>query len=188
MRRDEEQVKWVRSFYKLMQTLIAFVKQYHTKGVQWNSQGVDAAEAIRQVASEESSNKTAAPPAPPLPSASGPPPPPPPPPPGFASAPSVKKAPAADMGAVFADLQRGEAITSGLKKVDSSQMTHKNPTLRAGAVVPERSNSSSSLGRSTSPGVPPGKKPKPESLRTKKPPRMELDGNKWIIVCDNMKH
>lgn len=27
----------------------------------------------------------------------------------------------------------------------------------------------------------PGKKPKPESMRTKKPARKDLDGNKWII-------
>jgi adenylyl cyclase-associated protein len=170
-----------------MRSLIAYVKQHHAKGVQWNPQGVDASEAIRQVAAEESGKSSAppAPPAPPLPAAGGPPPPPPPPPPGLPPAPSAKKAPAADMGAVFADLQRGEAITSGLKKVDTSQMTHKNPTLRAGAVVPERSNSASSIGRSNSP-APPGKKPKPESLRTKKPPRKELDGNKWIIVSKTM--
>jgi adenylyl cyclase-associated protein len=85
------------------------------------------------------------------------------------------------MGAVFADLNRGEGITSGLKKVDPSQMTHKNPSLRAAAPVPQRSDSSSSAGRGHSP-APPGKKPKPENLRTKKPPKKELDGNKWIIV------
>jgi adenylyl cyclase-associated protein len=83
------------------------------------------------------------------------------------------------MGAVFADLQKGENVTSGLKKVDPSQMTHKNPSLRATSVVPERSDSSSST-RGHSP-APPGKKPKPESLRTKKPPKKELDGNKWIV-------
>jgi len=94
------------------------------------------------------------------------------------------------MGAVFADLNRGEGVTAGLKKVDASQMTHKNPSLRQSSTVPQRSDSSSSLGvsggagngsggRGTSPA--PGKKPKPESLRTKKPPKKELDGNKWII-------
>lgn len=83
------------------------------------------------------------------------------------------------MGAVFADLNKGESVTKGLKKVDASQMTHKNPSLRANAPVPTRSDSSGSL-RSKSP-APPGKKPKPESMRTKKPPKKELDGNKWII-------
>jgi adenylyl cyclase-associated protein len=83
------------------------------------------------------------------------------------------------MNAVFDDLNKGSDVTRGLKKVDPTQMTHKNPSLRATAPVPSRSDSSSSL-RSKSP-APPGKKPKPESMRTKKPPRKELDGNRWII-------
>ncbi|SPJ71345.1 related to adenylate cyclase-associated protein [Fusarium torulosum] len=51
-------------------------------------------------------------------------------------------------------------------------MTHKNPSLRSGSVV-----SSGQRGKSPAPG----KKPKPESMRTKKPPKKELDGNKWTI-------
>ena len=39
------------------------------------------------------------------------------------------------MGGVFAALNKGESVTSGLKKVDKSEMTHKNPELRAGGVV-----------------------------------------------------
>jgi adenylyl cyclase-associated protein len=83
------------------------------------------------------------------------------------------------MNAVFDDLNKGSDVTKGLKKVDASQMTHKNPSLRAAAPVPSRSDSTGSL-RSKSP-APPGKKPKPESMRTKKPPRKELDGNRWIV-------
>lgn len=84
------------------------------------------------------------------------------------------------MGAVFDQLNQGEGVTKGLKKVDASQMTHKNPSLRSQQPVPIRSDSSGST-RGKSP-TPPGKKPKPESMRQKKPPRKELDGNKWIIV------
>jgi adenylyl cyclase-associated protein len=80
---------------------------------------------------------------------------------------------------VFGDLNKGADVTKGLKKVDPSQMTHKNPSLRTSAPVPERSDSNGSL-RSKSPAPPKAKKP--ESMRTKKPPRKELDGNKWIIV------
>lgn len=58
-------------------------------------------------------------------------------------------------------------------------MTHKNPSLRANSTVPERKDSTGSRGKSP---APPGKKPKPESMRAKKPPKVELDGNKWIIV------
>ena len=93
--------------------------------------------------------------------------------------PVAKKA-APDMNAVFGDLNKGSDVTKGLKKVDPSQMTHKNPSLRANATVPTRSDSTGSL-RSKSPAPPKAKKP--ESMRTKKPPKKELDGNKWIIVC-----
>lgn len=62
-------------------------------------------------------------------------------------------------------------------------MTHKNPNLRAGSTVPERSNSTTSLGSTGSRGKSPmpSKKPKPESMRAKKPPRKALEGSKWII-------
>lgn len=100
--------------------------------------------------------------------------PPPPPPPGIPPAPAPA-APAADMSAVFDQLNQGEAITSGLRKVDKSEMTHKNPNLRAGSMVSDRSSSS----RGKSPA--PSKKPKPESMRARKPPRKELEGNKWLV-------
>ena len=119
--------------------------------------------------------------------AGGPPPPPPPgPPPPPIRFDEPKAAPASDqgvLGAVFSELNKGEAVTKGLRKVNADQMTHKNPSLRAGATVPTRSDSQSSissLSRAKSPA--PGKKPKPESMRTRKPPVKKLDGNKWIIV------
>jgi hypothetical protein len=37
---------------------------------------------------------------------------------------------------LFSALNKGGDITKGLKKVDKSQMTHKNPALRASSVVP----------------------------------------------------
>jgi len=83
------------------------------------------------------------------------------------------------MGAVFGQISRGSDVTSHLKKVDPSAQTHKNPSLRAQAPVPSapvRSSSQTSLG-----GRGPSKKPKPESMRTKKPPKKELEGNKWLI-------
>jgi adenylyl cyclase-associated protein len=84
------------------------------------------------------------------------------------------------MSAVFAELNQGDAITSGLRKVDRSEMTHKNPSLRAGTTVPDRANSlTPPISRGKSPA--PGKKPKPESMRAKKPPRKELEGSKWLV-------
>lgn len=39
------------------------------------------------------------------------------------------------MGGVFASLNKGEGVTSGLKKVDKREMTHKNPELRVAGVI-----------------------------------------------------
>lgn len=179
--RDTTQVEFIKSFYKLMRSLISYIKQHHVKGVQWNPQGIDAAEALRQQSTPNGAAAgfgSSAPPPPPMPAGGLPPLPGPPPAPTLGG---PGKASAPDMGAVFDQLNQGEAITKGLKKVDPSQQTHKNPALRTQAPVPTRSDSQTSVGRGKSP-TPPGKKPKPESMRTKKPPRKELDGNKWIIV------
>ncbi len=78
----------------------------------------------------------------------GAPPPPPPPPPPVAPPPPPASAPAHAAGgvaAVFAELNRGEDVTKGLRKVDKSQMTHKNPALRAGGPVPISTGPSSLL-------------------------------------------
>merc|ERR1712093_540969 len=60
-------------------------------------------------------------------------------------------------------------VTKGLKKVDKSEMTHKNPELRASGAVP-----------SAGAGKGPAKAPKPATMQ-KKPAKTELDGNKWNI-------
>lgn len=87
------------------------------------------------------------------------------------------------MGAVFDQISRGSNVTSHLRKVDPSSQTHKNPSLRAQGTsarpAPSRSSSQSSSLSGKSPI--PGKKPKPESMRAKKPSRKELEGNKWLI-------
>ena len=97
--------------------------------------------------------------------------PPPPPPPPLAASPSA--APGGGIGAVFAELNRGEDITRGLRKVDKSEMTHKNPELRASSTVPA----------STSPmSKRPTKPSKPAALSGKKPSKFALEGNKWVVV------
>lgn len=40
------------------------------------------------------------------------------------------------MSSVFAQLNQGESVTKGLRHVDKSEMTHKNPELRTAGVVP----------------------------------------------------
>lgn len=93
---------------------------------------------------------------------------PPPPPANFGSAPAA----AGGMDAVFSQLNQGEGITSSLKKVDASQMTHKNPGLR-GAGAPSPSASAKP--------APPRPGSKPSSLRPKKPAQTALEGNKWNV-------
>jgi adenylyl cyclase-associated protein len=150
----------------------------------WNTQdGIDALDALKQIQSRSAAAPGAPPPPPPLPNFDLL---------GSQAAPThpqqadvaAPKAPASgDMSSVFEQLNQGSAITSKLRKVDKSEMTHKNPSLRAGSVVPERSNSQTSVTSSTSRGKSPipSIKPKPESMRVKKPPRKQLNGNKWLI-------
>ncbi|KAI0303480.1 cyclase-associated protein [Multifurca ochricompacta] len=76
--------------------------------------------------------------------------------------------------AVFAELNRGAEVTKNLRKVDKSEMTHKNPTLRASSTVP------STVGQSSAPKKP-ARPAKPQALMGKKPAKFALEGNKWAI-------
>jgi adenylyl cyclase-associated protein len=181
--RDPKHVEWVRSFYAIHKALISYIQDNYATGVTWNNKdGIDAAEAVRQVQAEESSGGSSGAAAAAPPPAPGPPPPPPlptfdtPPPPPPMPAGGAAQAPSGGLGAVFSQISQGEAVTKGLRKVDTSEMTHKNPSLRADSrVPPTRSDSSSPRGKSPVPGK------KPQTLRTKKPPKKELDGKKWVL-------
>ncbi|EHK99404.1 putative Adenylyl cyclase-associated protein [Glarea lozoyensis 74030] len=159
--------------------MIEYIKSTYPQGVPWNPKGVSLAEALKSGAPAPKPAGGAPPPPPP-------PPPGPPPPPAPPAIPKAAASPAAGgLDAVFNELNKGEAVTKGLRKVNPDQMTHKNPALRREAAVPTRSASQSSVTsdlRAKSPA--PSKRPKPESMRTekkKKPPVKKLDGNKWII-------
>ncbi|OWZ49820.1 adenylyl cyclase-associated protein [Cryptococcus neoformans c45] len=141
-------VAWAKSFIALVAALESYVKQWHTTGVVWNPKGSPAPSSMPKT------------------SASAPSPPPPPP---SGSAPAAPTS-ASGAAALLADLNRGGAVTSGLRKVDSSQMTHKNPSLRSAGTVSDNAKKGPPL------------KPKPGAKPAKKPAKIELeDGNKWII-------
>ena len=174
----------MQAYYKIWKSLVSFIKSHYVTGLTWNKDGIDPSQALKNSKSGHAVNGTVGsatssiasppappPPPPPLPTFDNPLPPPP--------QPGTSKSATPDMGAVFDQLNQGEDVTRGLRKVDKNEMTHKNPSLRANAPVPVRSDSSSSTGRK-SPNPP--KKPKPEAMRQKKPPKKELDGNKWLIV------
>ncbi|KAK7014992.1 C-CAP/cofactor C-like domain-containing protein [Favolaschia claudopus] len=150
--KDQKHVEWVRSFIAILEAMRLYVVEHHTTGLAWNKRGITVA--------EYNSSR----------GAGGPPPPPPPPPPVTAPAASS----AGGAAAVFAELNRGEEVTKGLRKVDKSEMTHKNPALRAGGSVPSSSGSAA-------PPKKPVKPSKPSSLSGKKPPKFALEGKNWAI-------
>ncbi|KAK6852545.1 Adenylyl cyclase-associated protein [Apiospora arundinis] len=176
--KDAAQVAWIQAFYQVFKDLTEYVKQYFPSGIPWNPKGLPAAEVAKNVPKPGAAAASAPPPPPPAAGGAPPPPPPPGPPPVLQikeEGRSAEPASGASLGAVFSEINKGSDVTKGLRKVDRSEMTHKNPSLRAASVVPDREAS----GRGKSPA--PGKKPKPESMRIKKPPKKELDGNKWLI-------
>ncbi|PYH98544.1 adenylyl cyclase-associated protein [Aspergillus ellipticus CBS 707.79] len=182
--KDRTHVQYIQAYYQIYKSLVAYLKTHYPKGLTWNDKdGIDVQEALKQVKSGSSGPSSGGapppPPPPPVPTLNVPGgvPPPPPPPPGVP--PPAAAAPAPDMSAVFDQLNQGESVTSGLRKVDKSEMTHKNPNLRGSSIVPERPSSQEGISRSRSPA--PNKKPKPESMRARKPPRKDLEGNKWLI-------
>lgn len=162
---DKTHVEWSRSFTSLLDEMKAYVMKFHTTGVAWNPKGQDASTFSVPSASSTTAGSSAAPPAP------GPPPPPPPPPPsGSDGKTSAATGSAPTMDAVFSQINQGEGITSGLRKVDKEQMTHKNPALRA----------QSTPATKTKP-APPKPGTKPGSLKAKKPSKTALEGNKWTV-------
>ncbi|KAJ6455732.1 cyclase-associated protein [Mycena sanguinolenta] len=152
--KDQKHVEWVRSFNGILEAMRLYVVEHHPTGLTWNKRGITVAEYNSQSAA-----RAAAPP-------------PPPPPPPAAAAPAASASGGA--AAVFAQLNRGEAVTEGLRKVDRSEMTHKNPALRASNVVPSSTGSAAPPRRPIKPS-------KPSALSLKKPAKLALEGKNWSI-------
>ncbi|CAI2179393.1 13214_t:CDS:2 [Funneliformis geosporum] len=150
--KDKEQsqshIAWANSFVFLLASLQNYIKEYHIKGLAWNPEGANPKNFVGRKPASPYSSKMSPP-----------------------SAPPRGKV---DMSSVFAELNKGETITSGLKKVEKSQMTHKNPSLRVSSVVSDIGAKKKSI---KGPAAP----PKPASLSLKKPPKKILTGNKWNI-------
>ncbi|XP_052763812.1 adenylyl cyclase-associated protein 1-like [Mya arenaria] len=176
---DQRHVDWTKAWMGTLRELMDYIKQNHTTGVTWNPQGGEAS-----VGAPSSSS------APPPPAGGAPPPPPPPgPPPPPAPTPSEggNQGGSDVRAALFDSINRGTAISSGLKKVSDDMKTHKNPALRAGSTV----SGTSSHGVRSGPAPfkasnPPPKAPKPTSnakaaAATAKPPVFELQQKKWTV-------
>lgn len=179
--RDDAKIHqdWVASFSKIFDELRSYVKEYQTTGIQWNPNGSSLAESLKTYgvptpSATPHSSMSAPSGGASAPASGGAPPPPPPPPPADLFAAESK--PEGGMSAVFDDLNRGEDITKGLKKVDKSQMTHKNPELRNKKPLPPKKPAKF--------GSKPPSPPAAAAVATgpkQKSPKVELVNNKWLI-------
>uniref|UniRef100_A0A914ICI4 Adenylyl cyclase-associated protein n=1 Tax=Globodera rostochiensis TaxID=31243 RepID=A0A914ICI4_GLORO len=163
---EPAQAQWATAWAAIFSALQAYIKQWHTTGVVWNSApGAQPSNAQ----SGKSTPKKGGSPAPP----------PPPPPPADLFAPSSGGGGGggggSDRQALFNAINKaGVQITSGLKKVTSDMQTHKNPTLRGQTAVPALSPGKSAGGA--------GSKPKPGATTGGQPPKVELKDHKvWQI-------
>ncbi|CAK9437183.1 uncharacterized protein LODBEIA_P15710 [Lodderomyces beijingensis] len=185
--KDKIHLDWVNQVTKIFDELKSYVKEYHTTGPSWNAKGEPFAEVVKKSGSQSSQASAsaaaaaAAPPAaPPAAGAGGAtstPPPPPPPPASVFEVDSLKPKEVSSgggMNAVFAQLNQGANVTSGLKKVQKSEMTHKNPELRKQPpVAPKKPKSlTKSAEHSSTSSNPAAKKEAKKEL---------VDGTKWII-------
>lgn len=154
--KEQVHVDWVNSFNGFLKDLQAFVKQYHTTGLEWNAKGGDASNA----SASSSSSSSAAP--------SGPPPPP---------APVVDNSkPAAapvDSSKLFAELSKGTDVTKGLKKVTNDMKAKNRPESEKSSVVKAIEPKAEKLPAAT------GK------AAVTKPPKFALEGSKWTVEFQN---
>jgi adenylyl cyclase-associated protein len=154
----DKEKDWVKCFLQLMTALQSYIKEYHSAGLMWKGKAKIGAGSAGGGA-----------PPPPM---AGPPPPPP------AGAPPPSSADGASSGgerqtaALFSQLNSGEGVTKGLKKVTADMQTHKNTSLRAASVVPATAAKTAGAADSKS----------AVKAAVVKPPRMELEmDKKWII-------
>jgi len=162
---------WSTTWIKLIKAMQEYVKDQHKTGIQWNKNAPAATSTTKAA-------ETAASPPPP---AGGPPPPPPP--PGPPPPPVATGAPAKggddSKAALFASLNKGEGVTSGLKKVSADMQTHKNPELRNQAPVPAKSSNLAPRPYGASPQL--KKFGGGAAAPVKKPPVFELQNKKWVV-------
>ncbi|XP_054854776.1 adenylyl cyclase-associated protein 1 [Eublepharis macularius] len=157
---DKKHVDWVKAYLSIWTELQAYIKEYHTTGLTWSKTG--------PIATDGGTPGTSPPPC-------GIPPPPPPGPP----APTFMNSGSDDSvsrSALFAQINQGEAITSGLKHVSDAMKTHKNPALKNQG-GPVRTGPKPFTAPKPSSATSPSQKPAPR----KEPPVLELEGKKWRV-------
>lgn len=146
---NPDQVSWAKGWVALLEQLHDYVKNTHTTGPTWNPRGGDAKPGVASAA--------------PAPAAAKP------------AAAAASSAPTAGKAGLFDALSKGSDITTGLKKVEKSQMTHKNPELRASSVVPAEAAAAAPKTAATAKAA----------TEVKKDPVFELQGKKWAVEHQN---
>nr|CDS28683.2 adenylyl cyclase associated protein 1 [Hymenolepis microstoma] len=141
--KDEKRVQWVHALTDLWNQLKAYTSTNYPSGLIWGSAGS---------------------PPPPL-SGGAPPPPPPPPCPEPSESSTHPTGP--DTRALFAEINRGDAASRGLRKVK----TQKNSEHAAGGVVPSR------VKKTVAPAIP----ARPDQRKAVEQPKVEQIGNKWNV-------
>eukprot|EP01088_Endostelium_zonatum_P000873 TRINITY_DN11133_c0_g1_i1.p1 TRINITY_DN11133_c0_g1~~TRINITY_DN11133_c0_g1_i1.p1 ORF type:complete len:499 (+),score=160.06 TRINITY_DN11133_c0_g1_i1:82-1578(+) len=160
---------WVHAINEFLKELKNYVKQYHTTGVSWNPKGGDASSASASSGSDNSG-------APPVPSGGGPPAPPPGGPPAADSSSGSAAPSGGGRGALLAEIdavrdRQTGGRTSGLKHV-TKDMKAKNRDPNDAAPVVEKK-------------APAASRTPAKAAAVTKPPRMELEGNKWVVEWQN---
>ncbi|KAL5111632.1 Adenylyl cyclase-associated protein 1 [Taenia crassiceps] len=139
--KDDNHVEWVRALLDVWNELKNFTVAHYPAGLTWGSSS----------------------------GASSVPPPPPPPPPRPPVVPSSDSA-GPDTQALFAEINRGDMLTRGLRKVTEDMKTHKNPELRAAAPLAAK--------KVAAPTIP----TRPDQRKAVQPQsKLELVGNKWVV-------
>ncbi|XP_036948367.1 adenylyl cyclase-associated protein 1 [Acanthopagrus latus] len=159
--KDKTHVDWVKAYVAIWTDMQKYIKDHHTTGLAWSKTGPVA-------------SGSAAPPKAPAGGAPPPPPPGPPPPPMDLGGSSGGGDSGSDnRNALFAAINQGSAITKGLKHVNDSEKTHKNPNLR---------NQGPQVRAGPKPFASPAARPAAAATPTRTlPPVLELDGKKWKV-------
>ncbi|KAJ3332783.1 hypothetical protein HDU76_013110 [Blyttiomyces sp. JEL0837] len=139
--KDKSHVDLMNAFVAVLTELGVYVKKFHTTGLSWNPRGGDASSFTPSAAPAAST------PAPAAASAAAPPKP----------------------AGLFSAINQ-EGLTSALRKVDKSEMTHKNPELRGSSIVPAADKP-----------APVAAAPKFGAAAPKAPPKLALEGKKWVV-------
>jgi len=152
-------VDWVHNWNTFLKELFTFIKKNHTTGLVWNPRGGDAGSFKGGSAPAAAAKAGGPPPPPPAPTA-----------PLTQPGEGTKsdKPAGANPGNLFAEINKGGAITSGLKKVTKDMKNKYDPnksTVISDAPVPEKKTAA----------------PKAAAGAKKGTPKVELSGNKWIV-------